>query len=125
MALALHPTLDSNQAIQIADVVREKATDHQAAYVFNEGDRLARVVATLMQRDLITQARWLDWLSEFESRVNDEEWRTVFADVEGMVELHNAKLFLRALASQLTEAELPEELESELVEVLAIFTSMV
>lgn len=122
---ALHPSLEEDQARQIISAVRARATPVDVSYIFNEGDRLARVIATLMQRDLIAQEQWLEWMSGFERRMDTAEWGTAFGSIEGMAELHNGKLFVRALASQLEGVELSENLESKLDEILAILSAMV
>ena len=123
--MALHPALGSEQAELILASVGMKARTTVAAYQFNEGDRLARVIAILLQRDLIVEEQWLAWLEEFESRSNDEEWSTAFTSVEGMVELHNTKLFLRALDGQLAGAQYPAAVASKLQEILTMMNAMV
>lgn len=123
--MALHPSLNSDQARQILAAIRNKATPVNEAYQFNEGDRLARVIVTLMQRDLVEASQWLAWFSEFESRMSGEDWGSVFADVEGMKELHNAKLFLRALSDQLEGVNLSAELQGKIDAILAILTDLV
>ena len=122
---ALHPALDSQQAQLILTAVSTKALTPEAAYQFNEGDRLARVATILLQRELLSEGQWLDWLNQFQLRRNGEEWGTVFASVEGMRELHNAKLFLRALDGQLSNTELSTALRDELNAALAMLTALV
>jgi hypothetical protein len=122
---ALHPALDAEQARQIQRAVSSKATPVQASYTFNEGDRLARVISQLMAREVLAEYQWQQWLAQFETRRDGQDWGTAFASPEGMAELHNAKLFVRALADQITGSSVSQTLQEAVAELVAMFTALV
>jgi hypothetical protein len=122
---ALHPALDAEQAQQIQRAVISKATPLDASYVFNEGDRLARVISQLMAREVLAEDQWQAWLAQFQTRRDGQDWGTAFASPEGMAELHNAKLFIRALADQIDGSSIPTSLQQSVAELVAMFTSLV
>lgn len=98
---ALHPETTMADATVILAAVRSKVAPTATFYTFNEGDRLARVVATLIQRELIDAGTLSAWLATFEAPRSMERWSDAFRSPQGMAELHNTKQFLRALADQL------------------------
>jgi hypothetical protein len=121
---ALHPDLDAEQARQIQLAVGSKATPLDASYAFNEGDRLARVISQLMAREVLAEDQWQSWLAQFETRRDGQDWGTAFASPEGMAELHNAKLFIRALADQIDGSSISTSLQQSLAELVAMFTAL-
>lgn len=122
---ALHPALDAEQARQIQRAVRSKATPLDASYAFNEGDRLARVISQLMAREVLADDQWQAWLAQFQTRRDGQDWGTAFASPEGMAELHNAKLFIRALADQIDGSSVSATLQETVAELVAMFTRLV
>jgi hypothetical protein len=46
-----------------------------------------------------------EWLRAFESPQSMDAWSDAFSSREGMAELHNTKLFMRALSDQLAGEE--------------------
>ncbi|MCI5105105.1 MAG: DUF2785 domain-containing protein [Pseudomonadales bacterium] len=122
---ALHPALNAEQARQIQRAVSSKATPVQASYAFNEGDRLARVISQLMAREVLAEDQWQNWLAQYETRRDGQDWGTAFASPEGMAELHNAKLFVRALADQITGSSVSSTLQEAVAELVAMFTALV
>ena len=122
---ALHPALDAEQARQIQRAVRSKATPLDASYAFNEGDRLARVISQLMAREVLADDQWQAWLAQFQTRRDGQDWGTAFASPEGMAELHNAKLFIRALADQIGGSSVSATLQETVAELVAMFTALV
>lgn len=122
---ALHPALTAAESRQILTAIQSKAISTDTAYAFNEGDRLARVVAILIRREVLTDAQWLEWLGEFEFRSDGSDWSTAFSSPAGMRELHNAKLFVRALADQLQSIEPGPAISEELALLTALFAGLV
>lgn len=122
---ALHPALTAQQARQVLQAVRAKATPLQAAYAFNEGDRLARVITQLLRRDVLSETEWQNWFAQYQSRADGQAWNTAFSSPEGMTELHNAKLFVRALSDQLVSVPVPTALQTQVDDLVAMFTSLV
>lgn len=122
---ALHPATDSEQSVAILAAVGEKVAPVKVAYAFNEGDRLARVVATLIQRELLDPRYVADWISDFQSPKSMEKWSDAFAHPAGMAELHNTKQFLRALSDQLDGVDVDDAIAEPLAELIAGFTALI
>jgi hypothetical protein len=102
---ALHPESSSAQAEMILAAVKAKIAPTLAFYTFNESDRLARVVSTIIRNELVDAKRMGEWLRAFESPQSMDAWSDAFSSREGMAELHNTKLFMRALSDQLAGEE--------------------
>ena len=122
---ALHPSLTEDQAQQILLAVRTKAITSESFYHFNEGDRLARPVAILLRREALTSETWVNWLATFDKPSSVSSWPDVFGSAAGLTELHNTKLFIRALADQLQGVELDSIVHTKLDELIAMFTGLV
>lgn len=122
---ALHPALTEDQAEKILSVVRRKATTTESFYHFNEGDRLARPLVILLRREALPSSAWVNWLTSFELPHSVNSWPEVFGSTAGLTELHNTKLFIRALSDQLQEIELDSEVQQKLNELVALFTGLV
>lgn len=122
---ALHPDVTEEQATQILPGVRRQVAPTVVAYSFNEGDRLARVVSTLIRRDVLPPADIGAWISEFQSPVSMEKWSDAFQSPAGMSELHNTKQFLRALSDQLTDVEVDPEISEPLADLVNGFTQLI
>ena len=78
--------------------IRSKIAPVSVSYAFNEGDRLARPVSILIRRQALQTEEILSWLESFNSPFSMESWGNAFASPEGMAELHDTKLFIRALS---------------------------
>jgi hypothetical protein len=122
---ALHPETASAQAELILESVRTKVAPRTAFYTFNESDRLARVVSTVIRRRLVDTSYIVEWLATFESPLSMEDWSNAFASRPGMAELHNTKHFLRALADQLRSTETSAEIIERLEALVDDFTQMI
>ena len=122
---SLHPDTTEPEATQILEAVRARVAPTEIAYAFNEGDRLARVAATLIRRDLVGSEQAVAWLESFESPRSMDTWSQAFRSVHGMYELHNTKQFLRALADQLAGAEISDDVRQTLDALVAGFTSLI
>ena len=123
--IALHPQLTQEQATESLAAIYPKAVTLDASYVFNESDRMARVVAILIRRQALGTEQFATWLAQFAERRDGSSWSSAFASPAGMTELHNSKAFIRALAEQLATSELPEAIDSQLHELLEIFRQLV
>jgi hypothetical protein len=122
---ALHPALGAEQARQIQAAVRAKATPLDTSYAFNEGDRLARVISQLLAREVLPEEAWQRWFAQFELRRDGQDWSSAFSSPQGMAELHNAKLFIRALADQIAGSSISSNLQARVEELVAMFTELV
>ena len=122
---ALHPKTTGEQATAILDGLTGKVAPVEVFYGFNEGDRMARVAATLIERDLVGSSEIVSWLASFEAPRSMAAWSEAFASRERMAELHNAKQFLRALDSQLGNLELGPGVEKQLETSLQVFADLV
>ena len=122
---SLHPGTTEADALLILEAIRARVAPTDIAYAFNEGDRLARVVATLIRRDLVTSEQTVAWLEGFESPRSMDTWSQAFRSVGGMHELHNTKQFLRALADQVADAEVGDDVRQALNALVAGFTSLI
>ncbi len=121
----LHPETTRSQAESILNAVRTKVAPPDVSYSFNESDRLARVVTTLISRNLVDPVRVATWISSFQAPVSAEKWSDSFASPRGMAELHNTKLFLRALADQLEGADIDSSISEALGELVQAFTQLI
>ena len=121
----LHSAFDEEQARLVLEAVLSKARTSAASYAFNEGDRLARSVAVLIARETLPSSEIINWLDHFNSPTGSDSWFDSFASVEGMRELHNSKLFIRALSDQLKPEEIDGAIRSKLEELVASLTSIV
>lgn len=122
---ALHPETSAEQAESILAGVRSKVSPTEVFYSFNESDRLARVITTLIQRELPGADRVGLWIKSFETPDSMEKWSEAFMSPRGMAELHNTKLFLRALADQLDGAEIDPIITEPLRELVQGFTQLI
>lgn len=122
---ALHPALSAQQAELILAAIRRQAGTAMTSYVFNESDRLARVVAIVIRTEVLPDAVLVEWLQGFATRVNGEAWGSAFASVSGMAELHNTKTFIRALSDQLQNVAIPTAIENKLDELSAAMAGLV
>ena len=127
--LAMHPATVAEDHRLILDAVATAALPEEATfYTFDEGDRLARVVVAVMGRNLLPQDEVNDWLKQFSSPKSLSSWSGAFASPAGMAELHNSKLFVRGLHSQLRfngSAEHKESYLSTLQTVLRVLAGLV
>jgi Protein of unknown function (DUF2785) len=95
---ASHPAVDVVQQRAILDgIAAIVAPSGNHPYVFNEFDRMARVVAAILQRDVLGSDALVAWVDQFASPRHMSSWSDAFASPAGMAELHNTKNFLRAL----------------------------
>jgi len=122
---ALHPATTPADAEVILGAVRIKVAPTATFYTFNEGDRLARVVATLIQRNLLDAGKQNAWLGTFNAPRSMERWSDAFRSPQGMAELHNTKQFLRALSDQLEGVELEPEVAQTLDTLVQGFTGLI
>lgn len=122
---ALHPQTDTDQATKILDAVRSKVAPTSVSYTFNEGDRLARVVTTLLTTELVDAESMAAWISKFEKPHSMEKWSVAFQSPEGMAELHNTKQFLRSLSDQLAGAEIDPAIAEPIAELVNGFTQLI
>lgn len=123
--LALHPELTSAQASNMLEAIASKAVTDESSYIFNESDRLARVVAIIIRTEILDANDVATWLKQFSLRADGESWPTAFASVRGMAELHNAKGFVRALSNQLQGVQIPRQIEDQIRQLLDLFGQLV
>lgn len=122
---ALHPATTRAQAELLLTAVRARVAPAEVAYAFNESDRLARVVSTLIRRELLEPAVVTEWLASFSRPQSGERWSSAFQSVAGMRELHNTKQFLRALSDQLAGDDIDAGIATELNELVGGFTLLI
>ena len=122
---ALHPATDRGQSVTILAAVGTKVAPVNVSYSFNEGDRLARVITTLIQRDLLDHQVTADWISAFQSPKSMDTWTDAFASPAGMAELHNTKQFLRALSDQIEGTDVDPLIAVPLAKLIAEFTGLI
>lgn len=122
---ALHPQTTREQALQVIAAVRSKVAPRDVSYAMNESDRLARVIATLIARGLVDTAQMQEWIAAFERPQSMDKWSDAFATPQGMAELHNTKLFLRALSDQLDGETIAPEIAATLHELVQGFTQLI
>lgn len=121
----LHPETTATQAESILDGIRTKVAPAAVFYTFNESDRLARVVTTMIQRGLIDPDFAVSWIRSFEAPGSMENWSRAFMSPAGMAELHNTKLFLRALADQLNGTDTAPRFTEVLETLVQGFTQLI
>jgi hypothetical protein len=122
---ALHPEANGADATMLLDAVRSKVAPVTVSYAFNEGDRLARVAATVFQRELVAADDARNWVSGFATPVTMARWSHAFQSPAGMAELHNTKQFLRALSDQLAGTDVSDEILAPLGELVQGFTQLI
>jgi len=122
---ALHPATTADQARALLDAVQGKVAPRDVTYSFNEGDRLARVVATVVQRELLPPAEIAAWLSRYAAPQTMDRWSDAFRSPTGMAELHDTKQFLRALSDQLAGADIATEIADVLGDLVQGFTQLI
>lgn len=122
---AQHAELSTEQTRIILEGVRGKAGTTDTGFMFNEGDRLARPVAALIRREVLPASDFVNWLGSFATPASMESWFDVFFSIEGMHELHNTKLFIRALSDQLRTESVDADIRARLDELVAILTAVV
>jgi hypothetical protein len=122
---ALHPATTREQGRQLLAAVRTKVAPTDVSYAFNEGDRLARVVSTLVRRDLVAPGEIVAWLERFAAPQTMDKWSTAFQSPTGMAELHSTKQFLRALSDQLASLDIDDGIATTLDELVTGFTQLI
>jgi hypothetical protein len=122
---ALHPAITAEQSETLLAAVRSKVAPTEVSYAFNEGDRLARVVAVIIRRELIAAEDIAAWIGEFESPNSMDKWSQAFQSPAGMAELHNTKQFLRALSDQLAGVEIDQQISAVLESLVGGFTQLI
>jgi hypothetical protein len=122
---ALHPDTTGEETALLLASVRSKVAPVTVSYAFNEGDRLARVVSTIVQRELVPADDIAEWIATFATPGSMERWSQAFQSPEGMAELHNTKQFLRSLSDQLAGTDVPSEVISPLDELVQGFTQLI
>jgi hypothetical protein len=122
---ALHPKTSAIQAEAILAGIRSKAAPTAVSYSFNESDRLARVVTTLVLTGKVETQKMASWIQSFETPKSMEKWSDAFASPQGMAELHNTKLFLRALSDQLDGADVDPAITEQLESLVRGFTQLI
>lgn len=122
---ALHRDTTAEQAESILDGVHSKVAPTVVAYHFNESDRLARVVATIISRNLIAPGKVASWIMSFRTPISMAKWSDAFMSPAGMAELHNTKLFLRALADQLEGTKTDPLIDEPLRALVQDFTQLI
>lgn len=122
---ALHPKTTPAQGITMLDAVKTKIAPTQTAYAFNESDRLARVVSTLIRRQLLEVQDTAMWIESFAVPTTMEKWSDAFRTPEGMAELHNTKQFLRALSDQLAADDVEDAIREPLEVLIQGFTQLI
>lgn len=123
--LGLHPATTGTDAEAILAALGPKIAPTATSYAFNESDRMARVVVILIRRSLLAPEVVVEWLAGFESPRTLETWGAAFQSPEGMAELHNTKLFLRALSDQLAGVEVDPSVAEKLDQLVRGFTGLV
>lgn len=122
---ALHPETTPVQADLLLTAVRIKVAPTTTSYAFNESDRLARVVSTLIRRQLLDVDITAAWIESFSAPSTMEKWSDAFRTPAGMAELHNTKLFLRALSDQLATADVVDAIKEPLAALVQGFTDLI
>ena len=122
---SLHPALSEDQAVLILIAIGSKVSATESFYHFNEGDRLARPIAILLRRDALTSTAWLNWFAGFAKPKSVNTWPEAFGSAAGLTELHNTKLFIRALSDQLQGVDLDKPVQEKLDELVALLTELV
>lgn len=122
---ALHTSLNTEQSRIILESVRNKVGTTTTGYIFNEGDRLARPISTLILQDALDASDIVNWLGLFETPAAGGTWFDAYFSVQGMHELHNTKLFIRALSDQLRMEGIDEGIRKRLDELVASLTAIV
>ncbi|WOJ94819.1 DUF2785 domain-containing protein [Congregibacter variabilis] len=117
--LSANPNFTYDQLVLILDAIAEQLTVAAApAFIFNEPDRIARVVSRITARSQVPQSTVANWLSRITDPGDLLSWNNAFGSTAGMAKLHNTKNFLRALRESLAnDAQL--ELVSQVDEHLA------
>tara|TARA_R110001592_G_scaffold176111_3_gene415569 strand:- start:1388 stop:2290 length:903 start_codon:yes stop_codon:yes gene_type:complete len=122
---SLHPALSEEQAALILTAVSSKVSATESFYHFNEGDRLARPVVILLRREALTSTAWLNWFAGYATPKSVSTWSETFGSSLGLTELHNTKLFFRALSDQLQGVDLDNAVREKLDELVALFSELV
>jgi predicted transcriptional regulator len=122
---ALHPSTTPDQGREILRAVRHKVAPITAAYAFNEPDRLARAISTLVARELVPADEIAAWIESFATPASMEKWSDAFRTPAGMTELHNTKLFLRALSDQLDGEDVDAGISAAIASLVQGFTQLV
>ncbi len=122
---ALHPQTTPAQGITLLRAVRSKVAPTQTTFAFNESDRLARVVSALIRRQLLEEQETAMWIESFAVPTTMEKWSDAFRSPQGMAELHNTKLFLRALSDQLAGDDVAAAIREPLEALIQGFTQLI
>jgi hypothetical protein len=122
---ALHPSTTTVQGQEILAAVRSKVAPATVPYAFNEPDRLARPVSILIARELTPADELVTWVESFTRPASMAKWSDAFRTTSGMAELHNTKLFLRALSDQLDDEDVDAEFSAALAALVQGFTQLI
>lgn len=97
LQLALNPAVEKPDLARLRDAVGKQIAPPDHSYIFGEGERLARPILYIAQRDMFSSEEWTSWLASVCSV--DENSMTTSA---GLARRHNVTAFLTMLHAQVT-----------------------
>lgn len=114
--LAMHAMTTKAQQQAMLQALALQINKHGApAFVFNEGDRMARVVSVIVARKDLSEAQITEWLNDIAEPAPMDKWNQAFSSQQGMWQLHNTKQFLRALRQAIQQQQLEEKRQLSLL----------
>ena len=105
LQLVLNSALDDAHVRPIVEAALSQvraANGH--AYVFGEGQRLARPVLYAARRDLISAAEWQALFAPLAAAPGDS-WNAAFSSTDDLAVLHNTRQFLLSVYSSVAESD--------------------
>ncbi|MEM7676797.1 MAG: DUF2785 domain-containing protein [Myxococcota bacterium] len=104
--LAAHPeTTVEQQRAQLTVLRPQIARPGLPPYVFNESDRLARVVTAIVLARQVPAGELRTWVEALSDPTPMARWAEAFRSPAGMARLHNVKQFLRALREESAKSQ--------------------
>ena len=106
LQLSLNPALARDDAERMLTAIASQVAPASGHfYIYGEPDRLARPIVYLAQSGRITQSEWDDWLDQFTSPGDLNNWGQIFNSQAGLARRHNVKAFASTLHRVATSTE--------------------
>jgi hypothetical protein len=116
---AIHPSIGKNDLEEILNTLQVRiTTPTEQVFVHNEEERLSGVVMNILQRDLVSEEFFANWLGGFVSSSGHMDWKEAFTHPHWNNARVNTKVFLRSIYFFLLVGykDQPEHRKVEMVE---------
>src|SRR4029077_16756979 len=91
------PAVGRSDLDRILEALATQVAPHGHFYVYGEPQRLARVVAAIAGRGLLSSADWTAWLSPITDPAPFADWREAYSTQVGLARVHDVTAFVERI----------------------------